>query len=394
MVASGNDRLVTCCTFVIFLSCLRRNIALHSHARSHLSSYKPACMSAPEALASHYGGDAAGLICGYLLREGSAPQAIDTAEAVRWLDSLPPEATDASGAPESADNTFAWLHFNLSHAQAVRWVERHSGLPHAFFETLNEGSHSTRIERDDDTLIAVLNDVHFDFDFEAKDFATLWIGVTPRLVITARTQALRSVDALRTAVREGDCPRSSVALLEQLMRTQADVLVGIVRGVTQRIDGIEDELLAGRLNYKRARLGQLRRLLVRLQRLLAPEPAALFRLLQRPPAWMAEADAQELRDASEEFSVVLRDMQGLQERIKLLQEEVAANVQEDNNRSLFVLTVVTVLALPINILTGLFGMNVGGVPMADAPHGFWVIVIVLVAFTAVAARLALRRGGD
>ena len=36
----------------------------------------------------------------------------------------------------------------------------------------------------------------------------------------------------------------------------------------------------------------------RLQRLLAPEPAALFRLLQRPPAWMAEDDAQELRDAS------------------------------------------------------------------------------------------------
>jgi len=93
--------------------------------------------------------------------------------------------------------------------------------------------------------------------------------------------------------------------------------------------------------------------------------------------------------------VVLRDMQGLQERIKLLQEEVAANVQEANSRSLFVLTVVTVLALPINILTGLFGMNVGGVPLADAPHGFWVIVAVLAAFTAVAAWLALRRGsGD
>ncbi|REN19800.1 magnesium transporter CorA, partial [Mycobacterium tuberculosis] len=88
----------------------------------------------------------------------------------------------------------------------------------------------------------------------------------------------------------------------------------------------------------------LRRLLVRLQRLLAPEPAALFRLLQGPPTWMSEPDAQALRGSTEEFSVVLRDMQALQERIKLLQEEIAANVNEDNNRSLFVLTVVTVLA--------------------------------------------------
>ena len=84
---------------------------------------------------------------------------------------------------------------------------------------------------------------------------------------------------------------------------------------------------------------------------------------------MGADDVQELRDSTEEFSVVLRDMQGLQERIKLLQEELAASVQEANSRSLFVLTVVTVLALPINILAGLLGMNVG-IPLADSEHGF------------------------
>ena len=87
-------------------------------------------------------------------------------------------------------------------------------------------------------------------------------------------------------------------------------------------------------------------------------------------------------------------MQGLQERIKLLQEEIAAAVQESNSRSLFVLTVVTVLALPINILAGLFGMNVGGVPLANDPRGFWIIVAVVLAFTAVAGWLALRSPRD
>ena len=129
---------------------------------------------------------------------------------------------------------------------------------------------------------------------------------------------------------------------------------------------------------------------MRLQRLLAPEPAALFRLLQRPPGWMAADDIDELRGATEEFSVVLRDMQALQERIKLLQEEIAANVNEDNNRSLFVLTVVTVLALPINILAGLFGMNVGGIPLAENGHGFWIVVAIVLSFTAIAAWLAFR----
>ncbi|SFH67564.1 CorA-like Mg2+ transporter protein [Collimonas sp. OK307] len=79
----------------------------------------------------------------------------------------------------------------------------------------------------------------------------------------------------------------------------------------------------GKQNQKRANLGELRRVLVRLQRLLAPKPAALFRLLQRPPNWVAEIDLQELRHATEEFSVVLHDIAMLQERIKLLQEEIA-----------------------------------------------------------------------
>ncbi|WP_219209253.1 transporter [Variovorax boronicumulans] len=326
--------------------------------------------------------DDAGLICAYLFdgSDGSgAARAVDAAEAAPWL------------AGDTSPSTFLWLHFNLNHTQAERWMRRHAGLSDAFYETLKDGSHSTRIEREDDVLIAVVNDVHFDFGFEPSDIATLWASVGPRLVVTARTQPLRTVDALRTAVRNGQSPRSSVALLEQLMRTQADGLVDIVRGVTTRIDGVEDELLSGRLDHKRARLGVLRRLLVRLQRLLAPEPAALFRLLQHPPAWMAEDDVQELRGATEEFSVVLRDMQGLQERIKLLQEEIAASVNEDNGRSLFVLTVVTVLALPINILAGLFGMNVGGIPLADHPHGFWIVVTIVLGFTVVAAWLALRR---
>ncbi|MDM0016049.1 transporter [Variovorax saccharolyticus] len=331
-------------------------------------------------IAGAYGSDEAGLICGYLF-DAAAPEPsrpVDSAQAADWL---------AAGTPPGA---YMWLHFNLSHAQAERWLLRHAGLSDLFFETLKDGLHSTRIERADDSLIAVINDVHFEFSFEPSDISTLWISVGPRLVVTARTQPLRSVDALRTAVKAGDAPRSSTELLEHLLRVQADVLVRIVRDVTGRIDDIEDALLAGRLDHKRARLGVLRRVLVRLQRLLAPEPAALFRLLQSPPAWMAEPDVLELRGSTEEFSVVLRDMGALQERIKLLQEEIAADVNEDNSRSLFVLTVVTVLALPINILAGLFGMNVGGIPLAEHPHGFWIVVAIVISFTAVAAWFAFR----
>lgn len=85
---------------------------------------------------------------------------------------------------------------------------------------------------------------------------------------------------------------------------------------------------------------------------------------------------------------MLRDIGALQERIKLPQDESATRVAEENNRSLFILTMVTVLALPINLVSGLLGMNVGGVPFNQHPLGFWLVLAVIAAATAAIARLA------
>ena len=90
----------------------------------------------------------------------------------------------------------------------------------------------------------------------------------------------------------------------------------------------------------------------------------------------------------------LRDMAALEERIKLLQEDIAGRVAEANNRSLYLLTIVTVLALPINIIAGLLGMNVGGIPLAQDGHGFWIIVAIIVTFTLLAAWFAFRQPRD
>lgn len=329
----------------------------------------------------NYGSDPNGLICGFLFGPDSAGRPISLDEARQWV----------GDAKHGDPGAFVWLHFNLSDASAVAWMRAHLELAPEFFESLREGSRSTRIEDADDHLVAVVNDVAYEFSFEPSEIATLWLTVTERVAISARTRPLRSIDRLRQAVKEGQRFDSTMALLNHLLHDQGDVLLRIARDATVQVDDIEDNLQRGELQRKRAELGRLRRVLVRLQRLLAPEPGAMFRLLRQPPSWIKERDLEELRQATEEFSLVLRDLAAQQERIKLLQEEIAAQVGEQTNRSLFTLTVVTVLALPINISAGLFGMNVGGIPLAENPHGFWLIVLALLVFTALAGWLAFRR---
>jgi zinc transporter len=336
-----------------------------------------------ESIDHAYGSNRHGLVWGYRFADEQPAQPFDTELFTEQL---------ASATPGAAD--FLWLHFSLANAASESWMRQHLELPDVFYDSLHEDVGSTRLEQEDDALVAVMHDVLFDFTFDASSISTVHLCIRPGLMVSARLRPLRSVDRLRTAIKRGQVFRSSAELLAQLLQDQAAVLVSIVRQSTTRVNQIEDKVLANQIASSRRELGTLRRMLVRLQRLLAPEPAAMFRLLSRPLPWITSADLQELHQAAEEFSTAIVDSAALIERVKLLQEELAALINEQTSRTLYVLTVVTVLALPINLIAGLFGMNVGGIPLSDHSQGFFLIIGALAIFTSVMVYLAFGRRNE
>ena len=97
------------------------------------------------------------------------------------------------------------------------------------------------------------------------------------------------------------------------------MLEQVVRQASRHVDLIEERLLSNHVQRNRADLARLRRMLLRFQRLLAPEPAAMFRLLNRPPAWMDRAVVQAFRQFHRKSLAWCNDLSGLIERISLLQ---------------------------------------------------------------------------
>ena len=326
-------------------------------------SSDPASDSAPD-----------GPIWSYRFVPNQPARPITSEEAVEFLTAPGPSLPDE----------FLWLHFSLSNVASEPWLRRYLTLPDSFYESLHSDADSTHLQQDADSLVARIHDVLFDFTFNAP-IASTSLCIKSRVLISAHVRPWRSIDKLRAAVQAGQMFRSPIEVLSRLLRDQASVLVDIVRKSTKRIDPMEERLLAKRISVSRGELGSLRRILVRLQRLLAPEPAAFFRLLSRPPDWITEDELHNLQQAAEKFSAAISDTTALVERLKQLQEELAALVNEQTNRTLFLLTVVTVLALPINLMAGLFGMNVGGIPLAQHRYGFFLVLGPLLVLTALLA---------
>src|SRR5262245_20278093 len=326
------------------------------------------------------GPDQGGPIWGYHFVPDQPARSITSEQAVQFL-------TAPSPCPP---NEFLWLHFSLSNVASEPWLKKYLTLPDTFYESLQSDVDATHLEQDADSLVARIHDVLFDFTFDAP-VATSSLCVKPRVLVSAHARPWRSIEQLRAAVQAGQVFRSPIEILARLLRDQANVLVDIVRKSKKRVGPLEEQLLAKRISVSRSELGSLRRMLVRLQRLLAPEPAAFFRLLNQPPGWISQDELQNLQQAAEKFSTAISDTAALVDRVKQLQEELAALVSEQTNRTLFLLTMVTVLALPINLVAGLFGMNVGGIPLNQHPYGFFLVLSPLLILTTLLAYWAFVR---
>ena len=83
------------------------------------------------AAAPQHGGDSAGLVCGYLMQGSTPAMPLDSTEAAHWLHAHG-NPTVQGGQPHQCAAPSVWLHFNLAHAQALRWIQRHAQRPMRF----------------------------------------------------------------------------------------------------------------------------------------------------------------------------------------------------------------------------------------------------------------------
>ena len=155
------------------------------------------------------------------------------------------------------------------------------------------------------------------------------------------------------------------------------------------LDRIEDHVVADLVERERARLMPVRRTAVRLHRQLS----SLASILR---GWEEPEHKSALRIASSRLASRLesldQDILGVQDRARLLQDEVAARLAEDTNHSLKALSRLTALLLPGSLVSGIFGMNVAGLPFLDTPSGFLIVLVGGIAATA-GFYLLLRRTG-
>lgn len=303
------------------------------------------------------------------------------------------EALPFDTAIDLAHGHLLWLHFNLADSRALQWLgQAELPAPEQARSLLLSKDTYQQLHTSEDSVFGVISDLLRDIDDVTDETGYLRFLMTERMLISGRHHALCAVDATRRLLEGGRRIDSAAALLETIVENVADTMDNLADRLAVALDEVEEEVLSDNTKDMLQRLGRLRRTCVRLHRQLSGLRLVFLRLEQKGAADVKPAlklRAGRLAQRLEELDHQIIEMR---ERSRLLQEELQLQIEAQGNESLRVLSVLTALLLPPTLVTGIFGMNVKGLPFTTDDTGFlW--AGLMIASSSVTAFLVMKRLG-
>lgn len=288
------------------------------------------------------------------------------------------------------DTGTLWAHLDYTDPEAARWLAEDCDLDPTVVAALTADETRPRSTAVHGGLLVILRGVNLNPGSDPEDMVAIRIWIDAHRIITTRHRIVKAIEAVRASLVAGEGPCTGSEFLVDV----ADALtvrIGTILGeLDDRVDGLEDEVLDSESYELRAKIGSLRRETISLRRYLAPQRDAVAHLQNERVAWLDDVCRAHLREVADRTTRYVEDLDSARDRAAVTQDELNSRLSERMNKTMFVLSIVAGIFLPLGLLTGLLGINVGGIPGTQSPIAFAVVCGIL-AVVAVLQMILFKR---
>jgi zinc transporter len=290
-------------------------------------------------------------------------------------------ATQGHDPLELSSDGYVWLHLNYANTQVQTWLKSNDQFPEDIVEILQEDVGRVRQKmfcRADGAHLIFFNDFQKEFNQRnSEEIVTLWIICIDNVLISLRPHPVEAPDVLKHSVALGKIkPQNIGDLYHHLLEIREDALHEQVNLLMDKMDQLEEIIIRGDTLPEHETLGRIRIQCNRMRRYFFPEGIAISHMIRNRPPWMTDDNFQEISEHSEKLSVLIQDLDHLYERAKVLQDEQSAHVAQFNANNLQVLSTMTVIFLPMTLITGIMGMNMGD--LLGLESSFYEVIFLMI----------------
>jgi zinc transporter len=289
-----------------------------------------------------------------------------------------------------------WVHLNTNAEHAQAWLRDQAKLADYLVEALTAQETRPRCEAIDHGAFINLRG-RTDEELDPGDaLASVRIWAVKGRVISLTRKHLIAVDAVAKEVCEGRVrdPGDLIAAFATAITADLDP---VVADLGDSLDDCEQQLDADHVFELRRGVTRVRIEAINYRRFLAPQRTALERLAGLPGDWLADDDRMHLNAAADRAARMAEELEAIRERASLMHEALTDLRAEQLDQRSLVIAIAAMVFLPLTFLTGLYGMNVKGLPYAEKPWAFDAIlaacVVIALGITAWFVRRHWTRSG-
>jgi zinc transporter len=302
-----------------------------------------------------------GLIGAYILDGSGAGKSVGWKEIETWK-------------PEQG---ILWIHLDYSIPNVQQWLYEQSDLDEVICDALTEEDSRPRCTPFHEGLLLGLRGVNLNPGADPEDMVGIRIWFEKDRIISTRKRKVLSIADIQAAIGQGNGPESISDFLVMITGRMMERMRQVIDDLEDAVADVEDQVLTSENSQLRSQLAALRRQAISLRRYLSPQREALSRLLTEKIDWLDEGDRIRLREVYDQLIRHIEDLDEARDRAAVTQEQLINSLSEQMNNKMYILSIVAAIFLPLGFLTGLLGINVGGIPGAQSNLGFSIFVILL-----------------
>lgn len=277
------------------------------------------------------------------------------------------------------DQLSYWIHINRTVPEMQRWLKEDASLESNVSDALLASSTRPRLEISNEGILMTLRGVNLNEGADPSDMISLRIWVEKNRLITLEREKLLSVAAVAQRVEEPNGFRSVGEILIAIIVGLTDKMGPVIDEINDTLEILEDGVLDPNKPVDRTDLIELRQHAIMLHRHLRPQVLTLQELYHLKLGWIEVKQHKQLKETINRVTRFVEDLDTVRDRATVIQDELANRYAETMNQRMYAVSLIATILLPMTILTGLLGINVGGIPLAQSKFGFTLVTLSMVA---------------
>lgn len=272
---------------------------------------------------------------------------------------------------------FIWLHIDQNSSLAINYFEQESNIPRFIVSELLSEDTRPRVIDYMDGVILILRSLNMNKGEEYEDMISLNILIENNRIITMRSDKLQVIQNIGESIQNNKGPRSQGDLLNEIVAGITSGIREYILELEESVERFEDEILNDENDNIQNELRETRRNVIQISKYLNPQKGALYDFDMQKYAWLDYDQRSHFNENIEKTFRAIDELIIIKERAALLQEELNNSSRERMNQTLYVLSIVGAIFLPLSFLVGLFGINVGGIPGSKSGIAFGVFCLMM-----------------